>query len=400
MPDTGIRPEIAAIVDRIDELRPMLIDRGREGDEIRRIPEDAFQAVAQTGAFAISAPTRYGGLAANTRECHAVARAIARGDGSLAWVDGILDSGAWVLSLMDDRAQADVWGTEKGLNSFISIVLATSSQAPRVDGGFRVTGRWGYGTGSQHADWTLLGIPLTDDAGEVVDAGLALIPTSDLSIKDNWFVAGMKGTGSVMQIAEDVFVPEHRVLPLTAAVEGTYLGTNSETSYQTVFVPSLFMKLVGPHLGMAQAALDFVVEKADSKAIAYTGYERQSDSAGFQTAIAKASITLTAAELTAASTADEIYDGALRSYYAPYGERIGMRAAAGWVVETITGVMNDLMTAHGSAGFAEFAVLQRMWRDQATAARHGHTLGASGYEAFGKIIFGREAEARVVLPIV
>lgn len=400
MADTTFRPEIAAIIEQLDELRPTLQAAGREGDSIRRIPQEAFDAVAATGAFSISAPTAFGGLAANTAECHAVARAIGRGDGSLAWVHGILDSGAWVVSLMDEQAQRDVWGTEKGLNSFISIVLATTSDTQNVEGGYRVTGKWGYGTGSLHADWSLLGIPLKNEAGEVVDAGLALIPTSELKVEDNWYVAGMKATGSVMQVAEDVFVPSHRVFPLTAAVEGDYLGNNPELTYQTIFVPSLFMKLIGPHLGMGRAALDYVIAKADSKAIAYTGYAKQSDSAIFQTAIAKASVQLNAAELVARDIADTIYAGAERGYYAPYAERIEMRAKAGWVVETITTMINDLITAHGSAGFADSAPLQRIWRDQATAARHGHTLGASGYESFGKILFGREEDARFVLPVV
>ncbi|WP_191906700.1 acyl-CoA dehydrogenase family protein [Microbacterium lushaniae] len=400
MAATALRPEISTIVDRIDELRPTLTAGGRDADRDRRIPQEAFDAVAATGAFSISAPTNVGGLGANTAECHAVARAIGRGDGSIAWVHGILDSGAWVVSLMDEQAQQDVWGTDKGADSFISIVLATTSDSERVDGGYRVTGKWGYGTGSLHADWSLLGIPLKNDAGEVVDAGLALIPTSELSMEDNWFVAGMKSTASVMQIAEDVFVPAHRVFPLTAAVEGGYLGGNDEQTYRTVFVPSLFMKLIGPHLGMGRAALDYVTSKAESKAIAYTGYEKQADSAVFQSAIAKAAVQLDAAELVARELADRIYEGAGSDAYAPYAERIEMRAKAGWVVETITTMINDLMTAHGSAGFAESAPLQRVWRDQATASRHGHTLAASGFEAYGKVLFGREDDARFVLPIV
>jgi alkylation response protein AidB-like acyl-CoA dehydrogenase len=400
MPVAAIRPEVEAIVEKIDALRPQLIAAGREGDQNRRISDQVFEAVKSTGAFSISAPTKFGGLAANTREAHAVARAIGRGDGSLAWVDGILDSGAWVLSLMDERAQEDVWGEGGGLDSLISIVLATSSDATPVAGGYRVTGKWGYGTGSLQATWSLLGIPLKNEAGEVVDAGLALIPTADLTYEDNWFVAGMKSTASVMQVADDVFVPTHRVFPLTAAVEGGYLGDNPEASYTTIFVPSLFMKLVGPHLGMGRAALDFVIAKAESKAIAYTGYEKQADSAIFQSAVAKAAVQLNAAEAVAQQVADQIFDATERGYYAPYAERIEMRAKAGWVVETVTTLINDLITAHGSAGFAESSVLQRIWRDQATAARHGHTLSASGYEAYGKVIFGREDDARFVLPIV
>ena len=102
----------------------------------------------------------------------------------------------------------------------------------------------------------------------------------------------------------------------------------------------------------------------------------------------------------AACVADEIYGGAANDHYAPYAERIEMRAKAGWVVDTITQLINDLVTAHGSAGFADSALIQRVWRDQGTAARHGHTLSASGYEAHGKAMFGREDDARFVLPVV
>ncbi|MCX2749900.1 acyl-CoA dehydrogenase family protein [Arthrobacter sp. MI7-26] len=251
-----------------------------------------------------------------------------------------------------------------------------------------------------HAEWSLLGIPLKDERGVVVDAGLALIPTSELTYDDNWYVAGMRATASVTQVAEDVFVPAHRVFPLTAAVAGEYLSDGDDVSYRTVFIPSLFMKLLGPHLGMGRAALDFVRAKAESKAVAYTGYERQSESAVFQSSIAKASVELEAAEALAAQVADEIFQGAERDYYAPYPERIAMRAKAGWIVETITLLINNLMSAHGSAGFAESAALQRIWRDQAIAARHGHILAPAGYEAYGKVLLGRNGEARFVLPIM
>ena len=90
---------------------------------------------------------------------------------------------------------------------------ARSDRHPqKVDGGWRVTGKWYYNSGSWHATWAALGIPITDEAGEVVDQGMALIPRTDLDLEDTWFVAGMKSSGSNCLIAEDVFVPEHRVM--------------------------------------------------------------------------------------------------------------------------------------------------------------------------------------------
>src|SRR3546814_2966064 len=117
------------------------------------------------------------------------------------------------------------------------------------------------------------------------------------------------------------------------------------------------MKLIGPHLGMGRAALDYVISKADGKAIAYTGYAKQSDSAVFQSAIAKAAVQLNATELVARDIADRIYDDAERGAYAPYAERIQIRARAGWVVATITTMIHAVLAAHGSAAFAESASL-------------------------------------------
>ena len=400
MTDTLVRSDIASIIDQLDALRPELTAAGREADDARRVPQRIFDAVEATGAFRVSAPRRFGGLAASTRDIQAVSRAIGRGDGSLAWMAGIYNTGAWVLSLMSDQAQDDVWGQGGDPRALVSIVLATTSDAVPTEGGYRVTGRWTYGTGSREASWSLLGVPLKNAVGDIVDAGVALIPTSALTFEDDWHVAGMRSTASVTQIADDVFVPAHRIFRLTAAIEGGYVGTNTETSYRTMFVPSLFMNLVGPHLGMGRAALDFVIAESDKKSIAFTGYDRQASSTVFQYTIAKAAVHLDAAEALAEQVADEIYRTAERGDYHPYSTRIALRAKAGWIVDAVTQVIGELVTAHGSAGFAESSALQRIWRDQAAAARHGHTLSASGYEALGRVLVDREDDARFVLPIV
>ena len=96
----------------------------------------------------------------------------------------------------------------------VSGVLAPTAETVKVDGGYRVTGRWYYNSGSWHADWAGLGIPITDDTGQPVDQGMALIPRTDMDIEETWFVAGMKSSGSNCLIAQDVFVPAHRVVSI------------------------------------------------------------------------------------------------------------------------------------------------------------------------------------------
>lgn len=398
--ETSNDRDVATLIERVDEIRPLLLENGARGEEEGVLSAESLDALVKTGAFKLTVPKRFGGYSGNSRDIVALSRAIGRGDGSAAWIAGIYTSGAWVAGLMSLQAQEELWGESP--DALISIVLAPSSTTTKVDGGYRLTGKWRYGTGSHHADWSLLGLPIVDGQGNVVDNGLALVPTSELTIEESWNVAGMKATASNTQVAEDVFVPEHRIISVTDAVEGTYPGAdvNPELAYQTVFVPSLFIQLVGPHLGMGRAVLDKVVADSAKKAIAYTTYERQADAVSFQLAVAEATMLVETAEAFAYSIADRIYDGAERGDYYAYPERIHMRAQAGYAVQCVTKAIDVLLTAHGSAGFANSNLIQRFWRDQAVAARHGHLLTASGYEAYGKVLFDRVDEARGMLPVV
>ncbi|MFB2581288.1 hypothetical protein ACEXQD_08550 [Herbiconiux sp. P15] len=395
-----LSPEITDLVARISETVPVLLANGAEGELSRRIPDASLEALVGTGAFRLSVPTLFGGYAGTSRAATAVAREIGRGDGGAAWVFGIYDSGTWVTAMLPLQAQEEVWGETPDV--LISIVLATTSKAVKVEGGYRVTGKWNYGTGSNHSTWSLLGVPLEDEQGNVIDGGLALIPASDLSSEQTWFVAGMKSTGSNTQVAEDVFVPDYRILPLTPALEGEYPGkeVNPELSYKTPFVPSLVLKLVGPHLGMGRTVLDMVIAKASKKGIAYTSYDRQADSVTFQLAVARAALLLETAELFLGNLADEMYEEAENGVYRPYAERIHVRAGVGWAVEAVTQAIDTLLSAHGSGAFADVNAIQRFWRDQATAARHAHSLPSMGYEVYGKVLLGLVDEARAVLPAV
>ncbi|WP_440707925.1 hypothetical protein [Herbiconiux sp. YIM B11900] len=398
--DRSLAPEIAELVHRVGDVVPVLLANAAEGELNRRIPDASIAALVHTGAFRLSVPTRFGGYAGNSRAAIAVAREIGLGDGGAAWLFGIYDSGAWATALLPLRAQQEVWGENP--DTLVSIVLATTSKAVKVEGGYRVTGKWNYGTGSSHAVWSLLGVPLEDEGGNVIDGGLALIPAADLTTEETWFVAGMKSTGSNTQVADDVFVPDHRILPLTPALEGEYPGegVNPELSYKTPFVPSLVLKLVGPHLGMGRAVLDLVIAKASTKAIAYTSYDRQSESVGFQLAVARAALLLETAELFLGNLADQLQAEAEAGTYRDYAERIHVRAGVGWAVESVTQAIDTLLTAHGSAAFADVNAIQRFWRDQATAARHAHSLPSTGYEVYGKVLLGLVDEARAVLPAV
>ena len=217
-----------------------------------------------------------------------------------------------------------------------------------------------------------------------------MIPMSDLEREDTWFVAGMRASGSICLKAKDVFIPDHRILSVPRAIEGDYPTElrGEEAFYRSAFVAILSIILVGPILGLGRAALEFVKQKASSRTIAYTFFDKQSSSVAFQLQLAEAALMIDTAHLHAYRAADDIDDAAARGVYPDLLTRARVRADTGYVVEKITQAIDKLMFAHGSAGFAEASPLQRIWRDAAVASRHAVVLPPVGYELYGKALLG------------
>jgi alkylation response protein AidB-like acyl-CoA dehydrogenase len=382
-------PSAEELVARIRELQPLLAKNSAQGEKDRRVVEESIQALTEAGVFRIAQPARYGGYQTSMRTMLDVSSAVAEADGGTAWVVTLCNVCAWMVGTFPERAQDDVWaGTP---DAKVSGVLAPTAESVRVEGGFRVTGRWYYNSGSWHAGWAILGIPVVDEAGETVDQGLALIPRTDLDLEETWFVAGMSSSGSNCLIATDVFVPDHRIVSVPPAIEGRYATEHTdETFYQSAFVPLLALVLAGPQLGLGRKALEIVRAKAATKAVSYTFYVTQADSVAFQLQIAEAAMMIDTAHLHAYRAADDIDRAAASGEYLDVLLRTRVRADTGWVLDHITKAIDMLLFAHGAGSFAEANPLQRIWRDSAVAARHAVTLPAVNYEVYGKALLGRD----------
>ncbi len=328
-------PSADEIVGRVRDLQPVLAKNSAQGEADRRVVEESITALTDAGAFKVAQPRRYGGYETSMRTMLDVSAAVGEADGGTAWVVTLCNVCAWLTGLFPEEAQDDVWADTP--DAKVSGVLSPTSEAVKVDGGFKVTGRWYYNSGSWHASWAVLGIPITNADGEVIDQGLALIPRTDLGFEETWFVAGMKSSGSNCLIATDVFVPEHRILPVPAAIGGDYATEHTdEILYRSAFVPLLSLVLAGPQLGMGRKALELVTAKADTKAISYTFYTAQSDSVAFQLQIAEAAMLIDTAHLHAYRAADDIDTAAASGVYPDVIARTRVRADTGWVLDHIT----------------------------------------------------------------
>jgi alkylation response protein AidB-like acyl-CoA dehydrogenase len=389
-------PTSDELLARIRELQPLIERNAAQGEQDRRVVEESIKTLTDAGVFKIAQPRRYGGYQASVRTMLDVSAAVAEADGGTAWVVALCNVCAWLTGLFSEQAQDEVWGADPGAK--ISGVLTPSCESVKVDGGFRVTGRWFYNSGSWHSSWAILGFPIVNADGEMIDQGLALIPFTDLSIEETWFVAGMSSTGSNCVIAADVFVPEHRIMSGLQALEGQYPTERAgETLYRSAFIPVLALVLIGPQLGMGRKALELVTRKADAKPISYTFYTAQAESTAFQLQLAQAALMIDTAHLHAYRAADDIDRAAQAGAYPDLLRRARVRADAGWVLEHITKAIDTLLFAHGAGSFALVNPLQRIWRDSAVAARHAVALPMVNYEIYGKALLGRQDQPTVLI---
>jgi alkylation response protein AidB-like acyl-CoA dehydrogenase len=381
-------PSAQELVARARELGPLLRKNGPIGESDRRVTDEAIEAVTKAGLMKVCTPKRYGGWEMNTRAMLDVSSAIAEADGGTAWVVNLNNICCWLTSLFPVKAQDEVFGADP--DACVSGVLNPTATVKKVPGGYRVTGQWHYNSGGCHAQWAVLGMPIVNDAGEAIDQGLAVFSMADLERVDTWFVAGMKSSGSISLKANDAFVPHHRVLSVPRAIEGDYPTEmrNQEAFYRSPFIPILAIILVGPILGLGRAALHFVREKAATRTIAYTFFEKQKDSVGFQLQVAEAAMMIDTAHFHAYRAADDVDAAAASGVYPDMLTRARVRADTGYVVEKITQAIDKLMFAHGSGGFADASPLQRIWRDAAVASRHAVVLPPIGYEVYGKALLG------------
>ncbi len=379
---------LETVLETARKLQPLIRQHAAEGEKDRRVHAAVMEALDQSGAFKIMIPRRYGGHQSSMKTMLDLSSIVGEADGGAAWVVTLINVCCWITGLYPIAAQDEVFRANP--NAKVSGVLAPTATARHADGGLIVNGKWYYNSGSWWADWATLGIPIVNKAGETIDQGLALIPTSDMRIEDTWFVAGMAASASNCLVAEEVFVPNHRIISVPKAIEGDYPSEllDKEALYRSAFVPLLALVLIGPQLGLGRAALNFVLSKAPQKPISYTFLNPQSESTGFQLQVAEAARLIDAAHLHAYRAAADIDNAAISGKYPDLITRARLRSDTGVVADNITRAIDVLLSAHGAASFAQTSPLQRIWRDSAVAARHAVVLPQIGYEVYGKALLG------------
>jgi 3-hydroxy-9,10-secoandrosta-1,3,5(10)-triene-9,17-dione monooxygenase len=371
-------------------LREMLLRNAAQAEQDRRIPEENIRALAEANLFRVLMPRRCGGYGVPIGTALVVSAEIARSCPSTAWVLMLIASTSWTATLLPDRAQNEIFASSS--DGRVCGVVTPTSKAVRVKEGYRVSGRWNFASGCWHASWAMVAVPLEDDAGKVVDQGMAYAPISEFTIEDTWFVAGMRGTGSNTLVAREIFVPDYRVLSLRRSIAGDYPARSGahEPSDQYAYIPVLVLVLIGPMLGMAQAVLEAVIAGAAKRGISYTTYERQIDSSVVHHQVGEAALQIDSARLHAMRAASDIHEAALAGPVMDYTRRARVRGDCGYANKLLRAAVDTLVSIAGAGSFAEASPVQRFWRDANVAGRHAAITAMPSFELYGRTLLGVE----------
>lgn len=381
-------PTHEELVGQATDLIPLLRSHAGWAEENRRLHEETIEALADAGVFKLRRPERYGGYSVDTTTLFDVGTALGQGCGSTSWVASVYWIPTWMACQFPDHVQDEVFATP---DVRVCGTLSPSAMAAPTDGGIVVNGKWGFISGAHHAHWQEIIAILVPPDSEPYPV-MALVPMSDLLIIDDWHTSGLKGTGSVSTVAKDLFIPQDRVMPLPAVLQGQAATRSHADSsiYRAPLLPVASASAVGTIVGMAKGARDAFFERLPDRKITYTGYESQREAPITHFQVAEATMKIDQAEFHARRLATQVDTKCDDGTEWKLEERARARADVGAVVRLAKEAVDLFATASGGSSIYSGIPIQRINRDIQAVNLHALMHPNTNAELYGRVLCGLE----------
>lgn len=381
---TGVLPAVEALRETIAGHVPWQ-------EENRRLHPDVVDALSRTGVFGLRTPKAHGGAEASTRELLEVAATIGEVDGATAWTAAVYWIPTWMASQLPEEGQAEVFAEP---DTRVCGTLSPGGVAVPTDGGYVVSGQWGFISGALHADWQLLvAVDQTHEQGPL--PVVALVRMEELQVVDDWHTSGLRATGSVTTAADGVFVPAGRVAPLPVVLEGRGPRQDSDI-FAAPLLPVASACSVGSALGMARGALAAFEARIHGRGITYTGWSDQAQAPLTHRQLACARLLLDEATFHAERLVDLVDSKAAAHEEWTVQERVHARGLMGAVVSRAKEVADLTANASGGSSIYTTNAAQRFWRDLNAVNLHALMHPDTNFELYGRTLAGLEPDTLYV----
>jgi alkylation response protein AidB-like acyl-CoA dehydrogenase len=378
------------LIERIAALAPMVEAHARQAERERKPVDTVMKAIEATDAYRWFVPRRYGGFEFSLEGFMDVGMILGEACLSTAWVTTFCMEHNWLLGLYNQQAQDDIFGKQP---YFIAPgTLAPRGRAVPVDGGYRVTGRWEWGTGVMHADWAMVGALTPSPTSDKLDLCMHLVPMSEVKIIDTWHVAGMVGTGSNDIEVTDVFVPAHRVQNINEMRMGLCPGAklHGTPTYSMPMMAVLGLTAASPAVGAARKAVQIYRTQLGERLV-YGTTTKQAERPLSQLRLGTLKERADDLEQKLKRIARSTTAWGERREVCPDIERANLRVQIAAVVRESRDIVRDVVEMSGAHAHFLDNPLQRIQRDVHTLSCHTVFDLESAAEQYGRLLLGMPA---------
>lgn len=385
--DDYLTPEAKAVLARAEALVPRLAERAFDAERNGMVPVETVREMQEAGLFRVLQPKRWGGYEMDPRVFYSVQMILAKGCMSTAWIYGVIGVHNWQLPLFPEQAQQDVWASNSA--TLIASTYMPVGKAEPVEGGYRFSGRWGFSSGVDHAEWIFLGglLPKRDGSGALEHVTF-LLPKADYRIERNWDVLGLRATGSHDIVVEGAFVPEHRTQRTNDHSDAGCPGreTNPGWLYRIPFT-QVFQRAVS---SSCIGALDGAIQEFRDRSAAHIGKHgaKTAEDVNAQLAACEAIMTIDQLKLVLFRNYARIVRCAQTGDKMPVEERLLQRAQASLVPKLCADATSELLRACAASGLYKTNPIERVFRDIHQARGHIANNADAYARAFGAVMLG------------
>jgi alkylation response protein AidB-like acyl-CoA dehydrogenase len=382
-------------LDRARNLVPTLRDAGDAIEAGREVTPEIVAALTERGIFRMLLPRSLGGAELDPLTYTDVLYTLAQGDGSTAWCLGQNSGCSMIAVYLPAETAREVFGGSRGILAWGPDV-PNAGRAVAVDGGYRVTGQWGFATGSRHASWLGCHVPvfLPDGSPRMAASGRQQVQTmvfrkSEARVIDNWQVLGLRGTGSDSYALADHFVPQAysagRDNPAELREKGPLYQFTSGMIYA--------MSFAHVAMGIAQGAFDAFIELARDK-VPRGGSQTLRDNNVIQSQVGQCEARLRSARAYLRGVIGEMWDEAKTQGAIAPAHHPQLRLASTWAVHQARDVVATVYHAAGATAIFESNPLERRMRDIHAGTQQGQGRPVH-FETVGQMLLGLPPRGRM-----
>ena len=363
--------------------REALFAEGLEADKLGKLPQSTVDRMKNAGVIRMLQPLEYGGMEATPRQFAETVMGIAAINPSAGWVAGIVGVHPWQLAMADTSVQEEVWGTDP--DTWIASPYMPNGMAVPVEGGYRMSGRWSFSSGTDHCTWAFLGAMACEADGSMSMPPRMLhvvIPRTDYEIiEDSWDVVGLQGTGSKDLVVEDAFIPAERVMEYDHLIDGSQVAGAGLTQtvyrmpWSCMFPLGITAATVGISEGLLACAREYLEERVGAQGTAI----KDDPYVLYQLGESEAKIYQARQSLIA--NAEEIWDIVDRGDEVTFARRAQGRRTQAEAAWTAVRAVDNIYARCGGTALRMDKPMQRFWRDSHAGLHHAIHVPSTVFHA-------------------